>query len=774
MKRYFALLFLLCMSFGWVFAQNPTPYNGTPPTFNTFNANYVKCRYGQSSSSWSACHTSNEIWKYNTSGSNYSWYQTTITSTINNGTTGTMQNGTNFSHRLITGQNANPGGGVVNGRDACMCYQVGNTYIQDYVMPVGGWDPAIPAADLPLDMRIDTVVQIGGPNDQGTKSQSIEYWFKPDTNNSVLLVMFAFAQEKACHQVWYNPFFTIEVLDQNYNLLNLGYYSNLNGQPMSNPNNANYWPYSQFLIVPIPGGGNCSSQPSIPYCRATPSTYDYYGTNAENLAFQIHSCPYSQYHSFIPESHSGIECEWFQYTPLAFDLSEQARNNQTVIFRVKANACQASFHWAYGYFAAKMIPGSIKVDACGDGDIELSVPYGFQPTSYHWYAGADSASASFKSNYDGLRKLTLSRTDGTRIYPYYRCEMLSMTGVPFKYEANIKFYDLTPNFDYDQIFENCAYKVAFTDNSTIRLRAPAAVAGGSEDTIYQPTQLIQWYNLNQNAAGGYDTVMFAENTTSPQFTYATPGEHLVHIIIWDQDHTCSEDTTIAIMLEELHEATGTDTIFTCEENLPVIYDQANFGDLYTWHESGTRTVIYQGGAWNGCDSLVTVNLTVQKPTVEIAMSADYCDNFSTNLSVVSNVDVVTYEWNTGDNTPMIEVTEPGDYALTITDEGGCKAEASVTIPACTPFVNLPTAITPSDYNGLNDVLTLPQKNLIQSIELTIFNRNGEMVYYTTNKDFEWDGRVNGKLYVNSVYNYLLKVVDYNGYATMFKGSITVL
>ena len=102
------------------------------------------------------------------------------------------------------------------------------------------------------------------------------------------------------------------------------------------------------------------------------------------------------------------------------------------------------------------------------------------------------------------------------------------------------------------------------------------------------------------------------------------------------------------------------------------------------------------------------------------------------------------------------------------------AEASVEIPACTPFVNLPTAITPSDYNGLNDVLTLPQKNLIQSIEFTIYNRNGEMVYYTTNKDFEWDGRVNGKLYVNTVYNYLLKVVDYNGYATMFRGSITVL
>ena len=766
MKRLISLLcVMLFVGVDCLFAQNPTPYNGTPPTFNTFTANYVKCKYGSSSSSWSHCNTSNEIWKYNQSGSSYTWYQTTAGSP-NQAATGVLSNGTNFSHRLIIGQNANPGGGVVNGRDMCMCYQMGTQYIQEYAIPYGGWD----GNPNTTNDAIDTVVQIGGPNDQGTHSQSIEYWFKPDTNNSVLMVMFSFAQEKACHQVWYNPFFTIEVLDQNNNLLNLGYYSNLNGQPMNNPSNANYWPYSQFMSVPIP---NCSSYPPLPYCRATPSTYDYYGTNAQDLAFQIHSCPYSQYHSYISESHSNVECEWFQYTPIAFNLIDQARNNQTVILRIKATACQASYHWAYGFFAAKMVPGYIQVDACTH-ELSLSVPYGFRPTSYQWYAGVDSASASYKGEYEGMRDLVLNSDNGTRIYPYYRCEMLSMTGVPFVYEAYTKFYDLTPRFTYNQIKENCAYQVNFMDSSTIMLRAPAATVGGNEDTTYQNTQLIQWFNLVPNASGGYDTVMFAENTNTPQHVYSGPGDYRVMITIWDQDHICSSDTTIMIHLDSLSTSHGVDTIFTCEENLPIIYDQATFGDLYTWHESGTRTVIYPGGTWNGCDSLVEVNLTVQKPKVDIAVGADYCDNFSTTLTAVSNVDVEEYEWNTDANTPTIEVVEPGEYAVTITDAGGCVAGATVTIPACTPFVNLPSAITPSDYNGLNDVLTLPQKNLIQSIELQIFNRNGELVYSTTNKDFEWDGRVNGKLYVNTVYNYILKVVDYNDYATMFRGSITVL
>ncbi|MBO7491922.1 MAG: gliding motility-associated C-terminal domain-containing protein [Bacteroidales bacterium] len=768
MKKSLVLLLFISLV-GMLAAQNPTPYNGTPPTFNTFDANYVRCKYKSGSSSWAGCNTSNQIWKYNTSGSNYTWYQTTYTATYNNATTGVLNSGTDFSHRLIVGQNANfPGTGVVNGRDKCMCYQVGNNYVQEYVMPYGGWD----GNPNTTNDAIDTIIQIGGPVNQGKCSQSIEYWFKPDTNNSVLMVMFSFAQEKACHEVWYNPFFTIEVLDQNYNLLNLGYYSNLNGQPMSNPSNANYWPYSQFLIVPIP---ECSSYPSIPYCRATPSTYDYYGTNAQDLAFQIHSCPSGQYSGQIPSTayHGSINCEWFQYTPIAFNLTEQARNNQTVIFRVKATACQASYHWAYGYFAAKMVPAYIQVDACTN-ELSLSVPYGFRPTSYQWYAGVDSASASYKGEYEGMRDLVLNSENGTRIYPYYRCEMLSMTGVPFVYEAYTKFYDLTPYFNYVQLKQNCDYKVSFSDSSTIMLRSPAAVAGGNEDTTYQTTQLIRWYNLIPNATGGYDTVLFAENNNTPQFTYASPGDHQVMISIWDNDHTCSADTVLTIHLDSLISGSGVDTIFTCEENLPIIYDQATFGELYTWHESGTRTVIYPGGTWNGCDSIVEVNLTVQKPKVEIAVGADYCDNFTTTLTAVSNVDVETYEWNTDANTPTIDVIEPGDYAVTITDEGGCVAGATVTIPACTPFVNLPNAITPSDYNGLNDVLTLPQKNLIQSIELTILNRNGEVVFYTTSKDFEWDGRVNGKLYVNTVYNYILKVVDYNDYATMFRGSITVL
>jgi gliding motility-associated-like protein len=114
--------------------------------------------------------------------------------------------------------------------------------------------------------------------------------------------------------------------------------------------------------------------------------------------------------------------------------------------------------------------------------------------------------------------------------------------------------------------------------------------------------------------------------------------------------------------------------------------------------------------------------------------------------------------------------------VNITDENGCVSDppGTITIPACKPFMNLPNTITPSNLDGINDYFSIPQKNLIQELEFTVFNRAGEIVYHTTNKDFEWNGTENGKLFVGATYNYTLYIVDYEGVSSHLKGSIIVL
>ena len=227
-------------------------------------------------------------------------------------------------------------------------------------------------------------------------------------------------------------------------------------------------------------------------------------------------------------------------------------------------------------------------------------------------------------------------------------------------------------------------------------------------------------------------------------------------------------------LSAIRDTLTNDTIYTCEEKLPYVYDEAYFGDTQTWSTEGTRRVRYESLSWNGCDSLVDVTLIVRKPKVEISFDLDYCDAFSTTLTADCNNTVAEYKWSMGENTPSITIHAPGTYSVDIVNDEGCAASNSITIPACKPFLNLPNSITPSNVDGVNDYFQIPQRSLIKELEFTVFNRHGEIIYHTTNKDFEWNGTENGKLFVGATYNYILRIVDYEGVASNHKGSITIL
>ncbi len=170
------LMAFLCLA-DVSFAQ--TYYDGTPPSFMTFTANYVKCRYGNY---WDSCNDNNV--NYHNSGNDVTpasygtnpgnWSAATAGSHAGTATVGRLtQTPTNWSHRLLVrGSNwsssmYNQSGIAGDGTDWCMCYLTGNnTYARSPVLPVGGWDlePGTPGDD------IDTVIQLGGPVDQGTMS----------------------------------------------------------------------------------------------------------------------------------------------------------------------------------------------------------------------------------------------------------------------------------------------------------------------------------------------------------------------------------------------------------------------------------------------------------------------------------------------------------------------------------------------------------------------------------------------------------------------------
>ncbi len=119
-----------------------------------------------------------------------------------------------------------------------------------------------------------------------------------------------------------------------------------------------------------------------------------------------------------------------------------------------------------------------------------------------------------------------------------------------------------------------------------------------------------------------------------------------------------------------------------------------------------------------------------------------------------------------------------DTSIALQSVYGCDSviHVSIMVSATEITLYLPNAITPSKSDGLNDGFFLPEsiQNQINDFEIVIFNRWGEMVFYSNDKNFCWHGEVKGKIFYNNVYQYVIHYSNPFGKTFIKKGTITVL
>ena len=186
----------------------------------------------------------------------------------------------------------------------------------------------------------------------------------------------------------------------------------------------------------------------------------------------------------------------------------------------------------------------------------------------------------------------------------------------------------------------------------------------------------------------------------------------------------------------------------------------------------TRTQTLQ--SVEGCDSVVSLRLRVIDTAVRIvSLTPDFCEDLSAELMVVT--DMPNYVWSTGETAPSIMVTHSGSYYVTAS-QGECSNTAHFVIENCSGQLLLPNAITPSNHDGLNDYFSIPERNLrsINLFEIWIYNRWGELVYYSNDKNFHWNGEYREKIQYGTIYNYIIRYTNAAGKPEFVKGSVTVL
>ena len=177
---------------------------------------------------------------------------------------------------------------------------------------------------------------------------------------------------------------------------------------------------------------------------------------------------------------------------------------------------------------------------------------------------------------------------------------------------------------------------------------------------------------------------------------------------------------------------------------------------------------------SGCDSTIILDLEIIDTSITIdTYPYDFCEDYVLTLTASSPLG--NYLWSTGETQASVEVHSPGFYSVTASS-GDCSASTGISVQPCEMSLYLPNAITPSNHDGLNDDFHLETgfQRQIADFAIHIFDRWGNLVFASTDKEFRWRGEVKGSVIPNTTYNYIITYKDLYGEAFTAKGNITVL
>jgi gliding motility-associated-like protein len=125
-------------------------------------------------------------------------------------------------------------------------------------------------------------------------------------------------------------------------------------------------------------------------------------------------------------------------------------------------------------------------------------------------------------------------------------------------------------------------------------------------------------------------------------------------------------------------------------------------------------------------------------------------------------------------TPFAQPELPTTYILTVTDANGCVNSDTVFVDVKNEFsIILPDAFTPNG-DGLNDVWTPVTIGLIDFIDASVYNRWGELVFFSRERFQGWDGTYRGVKQELGSYIAVIRIRDPKGRPQQISGTVTLI
>ena len=208
---------------------------------------------------------------------------------------------------------------------------------------------------------------------------------------------------------------------------------------------------------------------------------------------------------------------------------------------------------------------------------------------------------------------------------------------------------------------------------------------------------------------------------------------------------------------------------------------ANAPYTYLWSNGATTSAIYNLSPGNyslkvtdvfGCPTNAGPYTIINDNNISVSLGPDrnICPGQSITLSPGL---FASYKWQDGSTGTTLTVSAPGTYYVDVVDALGCTASDTIQITSDCSEVYFPSAFSPN--NDTRNDLFGPLGNVtrLENYSLRIFNRYGQLVFYSTSPLQKWDGSFKGSIPQNGSYVWMASYT-LNGRPVNAKGSVLMI
>ena len=305
-------------------------------------------------------------------------------------------------------------------------------------------------------------------------------------------------------------------------------------------------------------------------------------------------------------------------------------------------------------------------------------------------------------------------------------------------------------------------------------------------TITADTTICKTRTVQLQATGGttYQWVPEAGlSNASIANPVASPVNTTKYSVIVTGTNSCSaaDSVNISISPEPVFTISPADT--TCLNIAAQL--MATGGDVYTWspaslvsnpnianpvtnnNNNAVYTVVIKELTCNNTTTLTTTVAVLATPAIKASKSNDIDCSFAT--AQLQTTGTGQFSWspagalnNSAVANPVASPSVTTLYTVRAIDfTTNCTATDTITV-----FVNkggsssfyIPSAFTPNG-DGINDCFKVSHFNFIKSVDISIYNRYGSLVFHTTTDNDCWNGTYRGKDADPGNYVYYIKAED---------------